>query len=467
MQGEYRGDFTRNTFDPLKHFSRVLMQQGRVLMDADWNEQASILLHYVQTLAADLIGHHGGPAKIGNADNKGFLIEIGPALKNDFLIQQGRYYVDGLLCENEAPVAHTAQAAFPLKDKDKLKGPVLAIAYLDVWERHITASDDGSILEVALGGPDTATRAQVVAQVKVFSSEPFSQKWALAASPEEKKKAVEQFLQENLASGVIQPANTGKLRARAKKPDKADEPCSISPKSGYRNPENHLYRVEIHESGTAAVARFKWSRDNSSSNFPILSLGDRRAELAHFGRDIGSSLQVNDWVEVVDDDLVLRGEAGPMRRVESIDAVEMSVTLSDATEPLKAYDRESTKHPRLRRWDFQGDGLEDTALPLKEGTGELDADWITLENGIQIQFQAGQGGKVNTYRSGAYWLIPARVATGDVQWPKFEDPNPPHELVAVALSADGIEHHYAPLAVVSAGPDGVVKLELDCRRLLF
>jgi hypothetical protein len=465
MQGEYRGDFTRNTFDPLKHFSRVLMQQGRVLLDADWNEQTSILLHYVQTLAADLIGRHGGPAKIDGADNKGFLIEIGPTLKNDFLIQEGRYYVDGLLCENEAPVAHTAQAAFPLKEKDKLKGPVLSLAYLDVWERHITAFDDGSILEVALGGPDTATRAQVVAQVKLFSSEAFASKWASAGTPDEKKKAVvEQFLQENLVSGVIQPAGTGKLRARAKKPDKADEPCAISPKSGYRNPENHLYRVEIHKGGGAADAGFKWSRDNSSSIFPIRSLGDRRVVLAHFGRDIGSSVQVNDWVEVVDDDLVLRGETGPLRRVESIDSVEMSVTLSDATGTLMAYDEESTNHPRLRRWDFQGDGFEDSALPLKEGTGEQDKDWIALEDGIQIQFPVGQGGNANTYRSGDYWLIPARVATGDIQWPKMEDSTPPHELVAKPLPPHGIEHHYAPLAVVSAGADGLVKVELDCRR---
>ena len=40
-----KGDFTRNTFDPDKHFLRVLMQQGRVQLDSDWNEQAAILLH--------------------------------------------------------------------------------------------------------------------------------------------------------------------------------------------------------------------------------------------------------------------------------------------------------------------------------------------------------------------------------------------------------------------------------------
>ena len=32
--------------------------------------------------------------------------------------------------------------------------------YLDVWRRHVTAVEDPRIREVALGGPDTATRAQ-------------------------------------------------------------------------------------------------------------------------------------------------------------------------------------------------------------------------------------------------------------------------------------------------------------------
>ena len=57
------GDFTRDTFDPGKHYSRVLMQQGRVQLDADWNEQASILLHYMRALGRDLFGPHAGPAE--------------------------------------------------------------------------------------------------------------------------------------------------------------------------------------------------------------------------------------------------------------------------------------------------------------------------------------------------------------------------------------------------------------------
>ena len=38
-----RGDFTRDTFDPTRHYSGVLLQQGRVQLDADANEQSAIL----------------------------------------------------------------------------------------------------------------------------------------------------------------------------------------------------------------------------------------------------------------------------------------------------------------------------------------------------------------------------------------------------------------------------------------
>ncbi|HEX3531938.1 MAG TPA: DUF6519 domain-containing protein, partial [Thermoanaerobaculia bacterium] len=34
-----KGDFSRDTFRKRKHYNRVRMQQGRVQLDADWNEQ--------------------------------------------------------------------------------------------------------------------------------------------------------------------------------------------------------------------------------------------------------------------------------------------------------------------------------------------------------------------------------------------------------------------------------------------
>ena len=37
-----KGDFTRVTFDPAKHYSGVLEQQGRMQVDSDRNEMNDI-----------------------------------------------------------------------------------------------------------------------------------------------------------------------------------------------------------------------------------------------------------------------------------------------------------------------------------------------------------------------------------------------------------------------------------------
>ena|ERR1019366_3319221 len=103
-----KGDFSRDTFNATKHFSRLMMQQGRVQLDADWNEQASIAAHYLRSLAADLIGPHGGPGD-------GFKISRIPAAAEqpleDLSIAAGRYYVSGLLCEHVAEAGEPGAAA--------------------------------------------------------------------------------------------------------------------------------------------------------------------------------------------------------------------------------------------------------------------------------------------------------------------------------------------------------------------
>ena len=55
-----RGDFSRLSPDS-GTYSAVQMQQGRVLLDADWNTATGTALWAQRTLAADIIGPHGGP----------------------------------------------------------------------------------------------------------------------------------------------------------------------------------------------------------------------------------------------------------------------------------------------------------------------------------------------------------------------------------------------------------------------
>src|SRR6185369_17252236 len=162
-----KGDYSRDTWDSGKNYARVLMQQGRVQLDADWNEQGAILLHYIQALARDLIGPYGVPW-----ESQGFMMEptvATPPEIADLNIGVGTYYVDGILCEVNRPSTFYQQPNYPLdktRTSDQLPDPPFLV-YLDVWERHITGYEDPSIQEVALGGPDTAARSEIVWQVKV------------------------------------------------------------------------------------------------------------------------------------------------------------------------------------------------------------------------------------------------------------------------------------------------------------
>src|SRR3954469_13088900 len=105
-----RGDFSRKTFDRRNHYSGVLMQQGRVQVDADWNEQVDVQTYRTETEAIDTIGLSGVPK--GNA---GFKIGAAPGGR-DLALAAGRMYVDGLLCELDQPATYTAQPYFPNPD---------------------------------------------------------------------------------------------------------------------------------------------------------------------------------------------------------------------------------------------------------------------------------------------------------------------------------------------------------------
>ena len=55
------GDFSRVLEAAAAATRRVLAQQGRLLLDAELNEQGAILLGYLRQLTADLLGPFAGP----------------------------------------------------------------------------------------------------------------------------------------------------------------------------------------------------------------------------------------------------------------------------------------------------------------------------------------------------------------------------------------------------------------------
>jgi hypothetical protein len=433
-----RGDFSRLTYDRDKSFLRVQKQQGRVELDADWTEQVAILLDTVRTVAADLIGPYGAPQIEG-----GFAVEAVSGHQDQYSLTPGRFYVGGLLCRNAA--TRLSEPPDPLLPTGLAKSKA-HLLFLDAWERDVTWIQDAAIRESALGGLDTALRSQVV--------------WRLRAADFPNNRKIEDVDKDWGAFWVEQwqSQNRGKLEARAK-PDASKEtgPCVASPEALYRGLENQLYRVEIHTGGKAGEATFKWSRENGSVTFAVHRLAGETAWLEHLGRDARTGLQPGDWVELLDDERELADQPGILLQVESPDARQGSVKLElpkDVKLDLPEYekDEEPARHPYLRRWDHREGSaakgipkLVKGALAVTEGADE--AAWINLEDGVQIRFQPG-----GIYRAGDYWQIPARVATGDVEWPGDEgqpEPRPPH----------GPEHHYAPLAHLALDGAGNVTIK--------
>src|SRR2546430_10962921 len=89
-----RADITRSTFSEAKRYSGVIMQQGRVQVDGDWNEQLEIQAHRDRAVAVDTVGACGAP-EVGG----GFAVQPTPDAA-DLAISPGRMYVGGVLCES-------------------------------------------------------------------------------------------------------------------------------------------------------------------------------------------------------------------------------------------------------------------------------------------------------------------------------------------------------------------------------
>ena len=152
------GDFSRWTFDPADGYRSVLLQQGRVLLDADWNEQAAIDAHHDEVRTRDVVGPAGGPA-----DNAAFAVTDGAgaeasAMSWDALrLSPGRYYVDGVLAEVAIDDASTgngpaladqpflpATGSLPGLPEPPDAGRYAAV--LDVWTRQVTADEAPELL---------------------------------------------------------------------------------------------------------------------------------------------------------------------------------------------------------------------------------------------------------------------------------------------------------------------------------
>lgn len=449
-------DLSRIRFDARQDFLGVVMQQGRVQLDADWNEWVAQLARRLQAGTLDTFS--GSVVPRTTPDGFRILANAG-ALS----IGVGRIYVDGLLAENHGdppdvwdarlaetagttPLDYSAQPYYP--DPPALPEAGRHLVYVDVWQRDVTALQQPGLIEQAVG-VDTTGRLQTVWQVKLLADVGN----ATCASDDEDVPGW---------NALIAPS-AGRLTTATGEPDFEPNPCEVPPAAGYRGLENQLYRVEVHTGGAFGMATFKWSRDNATVAARVTHINPARDRITvdSIGRDDILRFNDGDWVEVSDDWLELKNLPGELRRIrlaggvdETARTLEFESALPAGLFPANAQQAtDAARNTRVRRWDQGGpvrreDGTEIQNLDSTGAGGILippAGTQVFLEHGILVDFSLAPAG--GSFHSGDYWVFAARSNDASIE---LLDQAPPR----------GIHHHYARLAMADF-PD----VESDCRTL--
>jgi hypothetical protein len=373
-------DISRTSFDPWKNYSGVVMEQGRVQTDADWNEWLSELSRRIQAGTLDTMGHAVYPATTPYAFQIAASISGGTGGKggtNTINIGVGRMYVDGLLVENHGErktavwdpaldeLSNSPQpppsplqplgSSNSIRFDDQPYNPGATVpqkngqylAYLDVWRRPITYIEDPSLVDVAIG-LDTTGRMQTAWRVGLLPL-PTSDPWT-CHTPE---------------SAIPWPVTSGYLSNNTVTSGPSG-PCCLTTGTGYTGAENQFYRVEIHQAGTSggANATFKWSRENASVQTGVTgiasgssSLGDPASVLTvlSLGRDQVLGFSAGNWIEITNQTLDDKCLPGELYKIDTVNVSDMTITL---TTPLSsnfpASSLQANRYTRIIRWDQSG-----------------------------------------------------------------------------------------------------------------
>ncbi|SEO03653.1 hypothetical protein SAMN05216404_11081 [Nitrosospira multiformis] len=478
-------DISRTDDSERQHYKGVVMQQGRVVLDRDFNALQQIAGQRTDADALDFVGPCGTP------DN-GFAIEAlipsSPPLRvpppplnalmarnRDFLISPGTMYVGGqrAVFSSADYRLKTSYSYFDQPDWIEPDEPntdaTLEFVYLHLLEQEVSAIEDTDLKDVALGGPDTTQRVRLIKRVKrlkVDSSDctaAFAQAQAwwrnnnLTFDPKTMRLLPQVSLQISFSTQASQP-----------------DPCEPVTQGGYLQPENQLIRVQISEGGAGGAPKLLWGYDNASflyradiSDSKTLLLRQSPVDAFHIPR-------TGQVVEVLRSALIIDGGQSETAAGRSIvrcvaEATGVTRTLArgyqpsdrsiELDQPLPAAYIPDKNPLFVRVWQSE---LELSA------SGSSTVELIDTSNNsttgivVTIKMSLAEGLQAPV---GAYWLFAARPGTPQAVYPErfLTDGQPP----------DGPRQWVCPLAVIDwAGdvtsppdspPQGLIPIVRDCR----
>src|SRR5215207_129388 len=437
------GDFSQSNghlsplrIEPEDNFSGVLHQQGRVLLDSDWNEQTSITTRWQDQAGRDVIGP--GVAAVPAGESDGLRVEsaeVEASGEVELAIRPGRVWADGILAylpgEEPDPTLDVRRVATYLQppvqdppgDVFTIDGGIRDAVVLEVWREALNGfQEPRALIEPALGGPDTTERVLTAMRFRLFR-----------LAPEDTCRNIAPRLQDDFE-------NKGKLKVSLQPSTTIPGDCPVEEGGGYAGFEHFLYRVEIARVDDPQVM-FKWSQFNGG----LVGRGD--CDLG--GTDKKITITANDQA------IRMSGQSGFYLEVVELDPDEgfwrvtygAEVTLNgDDLEIAQERYKESilpSGNVFFRLWN-EIRPIAD--FPRAAAPAEL-------RDGIRLEFDPA--GAAN-YQPGDYWTF--QVRAGEI--PNLDvliDDEPPQ----------GIHYHRVPLAILNWNDAGDIDFEdeqiEDCR----
>jgi hypothetical protein len=295
-------DRARVTYDPTRKWRGLIAQQGRVTVEADWNEATAIDLERDRQLTIDFVGPVGTPS----TPSPGYVVTAIPqtggptgSTPGDLTIGSGTLYVGGERVDLAAPVTYSTQPEWLDSSTSVLwvppgpqAGGVTELVYLLASEQEISAVEDPSLADVALGGPDTMQRLRIVqrfvrqtvtprlagdglrpliaieepvipvhARLPIrFLTQPIWWTELIAAAPAGAFSGV------TLDSSTMTLVSTAALQVsfQPASGSNGNGPAQLDAGTGYLGAENQLIRVMVASAATGAAPQLVWGFDDAS-----------------------------------------------------------------------------------------------------------------------------------------------------------------------------------------------------------
>jgi Family of unknown function (DUF6519) len=436
-------DRARISYDPTQQYRAVVAQQGRVTLEADWNEAHQIASEELREETLDFVGASGTP-------DDGYQVVSVPQ-SFDFATTLGTMYVGGIRAFSPTQIQYSSQPDWldHVGDLDWVDPAAVAqlpaasnleLVYLLLREQEVSAIEDAALLEKALGGPDTTQRLRLIQRIVRLQTQSASCSSAL----DEANKIWGEKKGLQLDRATLRLLSAATLQVSFAPPPTPVDLCEPEARSGYLGANNQLIRVQIISFDSSTnQGKFVWGHDNAAFLYRVEVINNQSLRLQSRPVDEFHRPITNQAVEVLrsaaqlhNNEYVAASTGLVTTLTANYDLDTQAVNLATA---LPAEYQNTVQTPRLflRVWEKIYDFTPGTPVSLGD-------------TGLQVTLSTNS----QPWHVGDYWQIAVRPGEPTKVYPQRyqEAPQPP----------DGPRLWACPLAVIG-WENRILRVVQDCR----